>query len=102
MHWALWLVPAALLLLALLSLPYGYYTFLRLVVCLSAGFIAYWTWSRGVLWGVAFVAFALLFNPLVPVYLDRETWTPIDVSAAALYAAHWWFVGRSEKSGGTP
>lgn len=38
---ALWFVPAAMLLLALLQLPYGHYTLLRLVVCISAVMIAY-------------------------------------------------------------
>jgi hypothetical protein len=38
---ALWLVPAAMLPLALFQLPYGYYTLLRLVVCISAAMIAY-------------------------------------------------------------
>jgi hypothetical protein len=99
MHWAVWLVPAALLLLALLSFPYGYYTFLRLAVTLSAGLLAYWSWSRQQpLWAIAFAAVALLFNPLFPVYLDRSTWGPIDVAVAALYIAHWLFT-RGSRSG---
>jgi len=38
---ALWLIPATMLVLALLQLPYGYYTLLRLVVCLTAAIIAF-------------------------------------------------------------
>lgn len=94
MHWALWFVPAALLLLALLEMPYGYYTFLRLVICLSAAIIAYWSWRHVPVWGAVFATVALLFNPLIPVHLDRETWAPIDMGAAVLYLVHWSFVGR--------
>ncbi|WP_409565960.1 DUF6804 family protein [Rhizobium leguminosarum] len=34
------LVPVALLFVALLPLPYGYYTFLRLVIAASAAYLA--------------------------------------------------------------
>lgn len=91
---ALWLVPAGMLLVALLHLPYGYYTLLRLVVCLAAAIIAYQSWPKHAPWSVAFAIVALLFNPLIIVALDRETWAPIDAAVAALFGAHWWFVGR--------
>jgi len=32
---------AGMLVLAIADLPYGYYTFLRIVVCVSAGYTAY-------------------------------------------------------------
>jgi hypothetical protein len=35
---ALWIVVAALLVLAVLKLPYGYYSFLRIVVCAFCAF----------------------------------------------------------------
>ena len=76
---ALWFLPAAMLVVALLQLPYGYYTLLRLVVCVSALIIAYQSWSKYAAWSIAFGIVALLFNPLIIVALDRETWAPIDV-----------------------
>lgn len=91
---ALWLMPATMLLGALLHLPYGYYTLLRLVVCVSASIIAFQSWPKHQAWAIAFGVVALLFNPLIIVALDRETWAPIDVAVGGLYAAHWWFVGR--------
>jgi hypothetical protein len=91
---ALWFVPAAMLLLALAQLPYGYYTLLRLVVCLSAAIIAYVSWTKHTAWAVVFAIIALLFNPLIIVALNRETWAPIDVGVAVLYGAHGWMMGR--------
>lgn len=96
-HSAFWLVPAAALLLALLPLPYGFYTFLRLAVCGAAALLAYREWAAGgtvTVWMVVLGALALLFNPLVPVHLSREAWAPIDVGAALLFVVHWWWVRR--------
>ena|SRR5690606_27257769 len=95
---ALWLIPAAMLLLALLQLPYGYYTLLRLVVCLTAAIIAFQSWPKHQAWSIAFGLVALLFNPLILVSFDRETWAPIDVAVAMMYLSHWWLVGRQAKS----
>lgn len=78
-------VAAALLLLALADLPYGYYTILRLLVFAVGAYGAYlaylarqqgWTWTLG--------AIAVLFNPLFPIYLEREVWAPIDIGVAVV------------------
>jgi len=95
---ALWLIPASMLVLALLQLPYGYYTLLRLVVCLTAAIIAFQSWPKHKAWATAFGLVALLFNPLVIVSFDRETWAPIDAVVATMYLSHWWFVGRRDNS----
>ena len=54
------------------AVPYGFYTFLRLVVCAATAFLAYREWTVGsavTAWMVALGALALLFNPLLPVHL---------------------------------
>ena len=89
---AVWLVPAALLFLALLPLPYGFYVLLRLVVCGAATFLTYHefqTCGRVSSWALALAAVALLFNPLVPLHLTREIWAPIDVLSGVLLLVHW-------------
>jgi hypothetical protein len=95
----IWIVPAAMLLVAPLPLPFGYYTLLRLVVCTAAGWLAYdehrrrASWCR---WSLGLVGIALLFNPVAPVPFGRSTWAPIDVGASAVFVLHWWRVsGRS-------
>lgn len=80
-------ISALLLLVAPGDHPYGYYTFLRWAVFLSASLIA---------WGaresprqymtVLFAAVAILFNPFVPIELTRSIWAPIDLICAGLFA----------------
>jgi len=81
------IVAAGLLLWALAPHPYGYYIALRWVTCAVAVYTVIVA-AQAELWGwvVAFGAVALLFNPLVPVHLDRGTWSPIDIAVAALFA----------------
>ena len=92
LHPAVWLVPAALLLVALLPLPYGFYVLLRLVVCGAAALLTYdeCRLCGGVSgWAMLLAGVALLFNPLIPVHLTREIWAPIDIGAALLMVIHW-------------
>jgi uncharacterized membrane protein YccC len=85
---AIGLICAGLLFLALLRLPIGYYTFLRLAVTAGAVVFAYHRVRRSglTIWVVAFAAMALLFNPIWPVYLkDRSLWAPIDILGGVLF-----------------
>ena len=89
-YWALHLVPAALLVAALDPWPYGYYTALRIVVCIAAAWLAVLVYRRdnGVgPWSIAFGLAALLFNPVIPVELSRDIWT-VFVGMAALFLVH--------------
>lgn len=73
---------AAMLLIALVPLPYGYYQLLRLVTTVAFGWAAYVAYDRKnetLPW--AFGVIALLFNPLIPVHLPRELWMVIDAAA---------------------
>ena len=80
-------IPAAVLFIGVFPLPIGYYTLLRLVVTAAAAYIAYDTFQTdkqsGWTWVFGFVA--ILFNPIVPVYLDKELWMIIDFAAAILF-----------------
>lgn len=82
----LFIIPATFLLIGIADLPIGYYTFLRIVVCLSSSVIAYGCYSREkkINFGAAlFGVIALLFNPIIPVYLqNKEIWTVIDIISA--------------------
>lgn len=74
---------AALLAAAVLPLPYGYYQLLRLVatgVFVWAAVIAFQRGHAG--HGFGFAVLALLFNPVLPVYLSRAMWAAIDLGAA--------------------
>ena len=79
-------VPAAMALLALLDMPYGYYQLLRLVVAAASVFIAVAAWQRGS--HVAVIAFgllALIYNPIAPLHLKREIWEWVNIGTAAVF-----------------
>jgi hypothetical protein len=48
-------------------------------------------------WSVLFVAIAVLFNPIVPIYLKRAEWFYIDLGVAAVFLAHFVFVRQKFK-----
>jgi len=79
-------LASVLLLLALLKLPYGYYTLLRLAVCVVAAYhcVLSYKLNRGVL-TVLFGFVAILFNPIIPILLERDTWQIIDVVVSLLF-----------------
>jgi len=58
---------------------YGYYQILRLLVCGTCAYFSYktaeqdrkvWAWILGII--------AFLFNPIIPIRFDRETWQWFD------------------------
>ena len=75
-----------MLLLALTPLPYGYYTLLRIVVCGAAVWTVLVAYPAKKLWIVwLFAAIAIVFNPIIPIHLDRNIWAVIDVVTALLF-----------------
>lgn len=84
----LFLIPIALLLIGLADLPTGYYSLVRITVYLISALSCYWSYKSDNKVGVATVVFgllALLFNPILPVYLrDKDVWAVIDIVAAVL------------------
>lgn len=67
--------------------PYGYYILLRFVCSVFFGYLALkavgrkeegWTWACAVA--------ALFYNPFVPLHLDRQIWSAVNVATLALLA----------------
>lgn len=80
------ILVAILLVVSRLSLPYGYYTFLRIAVTavsIWSVFIA--LQSKKFFWFFVFIAITILFNPIFPVYLTKHIWGFFDISAAILF-----------------
>lgn len=85
-------IVSALLLWALSDEnPYGYYIFLRLVCCGVFAYLALkattedrqgWAWAFGLT--------AVLYNPVIRVHLDRETWSVINVATVGLALLSIW------------
>ncbi len=84
-------VPAVLsaifLVLAVSSLPYGYYTFLRVFLTITAIYYIYFLNKLNRIFFIwLFILIAIVFNPIFPVYLEKEQWIMIDLFVAALLA----------------
>lgn len=86
-----WLVPISLLLIALLDMPYGYYQLLRVLIFCTSVYIAVQERGRdneGWFW--AFVACALVYNPVVKLSLGKEIWPVVNVATIILFSVHFW------------
>ena len=80
------LVSIILLILAIPSIwPYGYYVFLRWFVFLTAILGANLSFKlKFYNWGVGMVIIFILFNPIIPVHLTKETWIIFDILTAII------------------
>lgn len=83
------IVAVIALLLAVLPWPYGYFTLLRFIVTAVATYYAYYLYAvldrtKFWFWTLAFIA--VLFNPIVPVYLgEKIMWSVIDIVVAIVF-----------------
>ncbi|MBK8585562.1 MAG: hypothetical protein IPN88_09105 [Bacteroidetes bacterium] len=84
---ALFLICSGLLFIALLALPIGYFTFLRIMVTIGSVTIIYSEMENGLnIWVISFGIIAILFNPIIPIYLNsKSAWMPIDLICGILF-----------------
>lgn len=73
--------------IALLPLSGGFYTLVRIIVTISAIIAAVQNSNNGInIWCVIFGIIAILFNPLIPIYLyDKGIWIIIDIITIILF-----------------
>lgn len=81
-------IAAILLIVGCFRLPIGYYTFLRIVVCIVAVMLLFYLKSEGITYRhIVNGLVAILFNPVIPIYLHSKTaWVVIDAAVAV------WFI----------
>lgn len=73
-----------ILILAILPMPYGYYTLLRLTVFAYFCFSLYKMYSgKFSLIEIICILFVILYNPIFKVYLPKEVWMCINLITAA-------------------
>ncbi|MEN3323695.1 DUF6804 family protein [Mariniflexile soesokkakense] len=78
-------ICAFLLFLAVLKMPIEYYTLLRIIVFIGALLIIT-SLLKQTLWVIIFGIIAILFNPIIPVYLYLKAyWIPIDIISGILF-----------------
>ena len=93
-----YLILAALMLLCLASMPYGYYMLVRFVAMVTFGLMAYQYYSRQkAIAATIFAVLALLFQPIYKIALGRVTWNVIDVLVAVLLISLFILEKRMEK-----
>ncbi len=77
------IILTGVLLLCLLKMPYGYYQFVRLGSVVGFAVLAYDAFiNKQIVFVIAFVALAILFQPFAKIIIQRDTWKIIDVIVA--------------------
>jgi hypothetical protein len=73
--------------IGILSLPIGYFTFLRITTTLGSVLAIVLLYKRqNWIFLSVFVFLAFLFNPIVPIYLIKKgLWLPLDILAGAAF-----------------
>ena len=83
------LIPSIFLIIApLISFPYGFYTLLSIIVTLTSAAIIYQSYkiNKGINeHSIIFLFILILYNPLIPIYLSREVWLPINFATSGIY-----------------
>lgn len=93
-------MPAVLAVVAIGDMPYGYYQFVRVAVCVACTFLADLNFqsSRSLGgWVILLIATALLFNPIAPVHLSKAIWRWLDGLAAMALIGRMIFVRVLER-----
>ncbi len=96
-----WIVPVILLVGAVAQLPYGYYTFVRIVTCGCVALLAVVGFRErpsSQSWSIMLSLIAILFNPILPIHLNRSAWFFLDLGTAGVFVAHLIFI-RGWRSG---
>ena len=80
------LLVAGVLIGALWNHPYSYYQFLRWITTIGSGYLAYkYAQTERFGWMWIFISLAILFNPIAPFYLQKETWQKFNLIGAVIF-----------------
>ncbi|MDO4962803.1 MAG: hypothetical protein Q4E75_01710 [bacterium] len=64
---------------------YDFYSILRWVVCGASIFIAYENYNLDKKINYFCIAIAILFNPIYPFYMEKESWIVFDLISGGYY-----------------
>ena len=91
------LILSALFLLCLAPMPYGFYSLIRFVAMVAFAIYAYVYYEKkNNELAIAFLSLAILFQPLLPIYLGRMLWNIVDV-IVAIFLVVLYFKERKHK-----
>lgn len=78
----------SLLLIAVAPLPYGFYTFTKIVVCGFSAVLSYQNFNaadKKSIWAWFFLYIAILFNPFIAIHMQKEIWMVVDIALGFLF-----------------
>ena len=91
------LILAALLLLCLAPMPYGYYQLVRIVSMIAFAIMTYQYYeNKKMPFAITFGGLVLLFQPFIKVAFGRTMWNVVDVIVAVGLIVLWWKEESSE------
>ncbi len=94
----IYIILAAMLLLCLAHMPYGYFMIVRLVATIAFGLMAYkYYTSQKMPAAYTFGLLALLFQPIYKIALGRVVWNVIDVIVALLLIGLYFLERKNQK-----
>lgn len=80
-------LPVAILVLAVLPLPYGYYGLVRVLTSIVAAWFIFIEFDKNKAmtgWAWIWACVLVLFNPIIPIHLTRFIWFFFDLGTAGL------------------
>lgn len=80
------ILAIVLLIIAVLDNPYVYYQVLKWSILIIGSYSSYLAYNNNrIKWSWIFALTALLFNPILPFYFQKETWQFIDIIVAIIF-----------------
>ena len=96
------IICALCLFIAVFYWPIEYYRFLRVIVFIGAMAVIIKNNKNRLLWSILFVGVAILFNPIIPIYLYRRSiWMPLDIIVGILFLLEL-FLTKKKKNNDVP
>jgi hypothetical protein len=80
---------SAMMFIAIFDMPYGFYEFLRVITFIGViGLIYLFSFqvSKPTFLVLFSIIIGILWNPILPIYLDRESWFVFNLIAGAFLA----------------
>lgn len=74
------IILAALLLLCLLNMPYGYFQFVRFSAMIGFAYLAYSASKKNEM--LIYIGLAILFQPFFKIAMGRTIWNILDLTVA--------------------
>lgn len=81
------LTLAILFIVSVFNLPYGFYTFMRVFTLILSALYIFYYYNETEKFSLTFIpvlAIGILWNPIAPIYMDKNTWVIFDYIAAII------------------